>query len=135
MKTLLMDSNAVLPAVRRKGHRQWFLNTADGQGFAVHNAVSGEAVKAYVNHGRWIADCPDCRGAENATLDDPVFMCLGCGNESIGGALRPVEFPDDDTRREIELILNDRKTAHQNWFFDEPVEKLELENSKHGGAS
>lgn len=37
------------------------------------------AVKAYVNHGRWLVGCPRCNSAQYATLSDPRFWCALCG--------------------------------------------------------
>jgi len=137
MKTLMADSHAMIPAVRRMGHRQWYMQTAVATGRTVVDKVAPkkESVDAYISEGRWVADCPGCpagSGAENVTLDDPVFMCLSCGNVLIGGKLRPVRFPEDGERLEIEEQLAKRKIANRHWFPDESVEKLHLENLSIG---
>jgi len=129
METLLKDSNITLPGVRRKGHRQWFLLIADGRGFPVKNALTkDELIEARVDHGRWIANCPDCKGAECVTLDDPVFMCLSCGNEAIGGKLRRVKFPNDQST--IEGLLTSRPLYAQNWDPNETINQLKEENKR-----
>lgn len=137
MKTIMADSNAMIPAVRVNGHRNFYLNTIASMGYKVLDKVAGkrDAVMAYINHGRWVADCPGCpsgSGAENVTLDDPVFMCLSCGNSLVGGKLRPVIFPDEEARVKIEQALAQRPLPNRNWFPDESREKLLLENHSIG---
>ena len=44
----------------------------------------GQPVKAYVNHGRLVADCPDCNGAEILNYDGS-FFCLSCFNDKNKG--------------------------------------------------
>lgn len=131
METLLQDAYIVLPPVRRLGYRGWFLKTALGGGHMVADTIAPRktAVYARVNHGRWIADCPDCEGSECITADDPVFMCLSCGNKDVRGSLRPVLWPDADERSKLERILvlrRDIKT--RNWTYDETVHKMMREN-------
>ena len=50
-------------------------------------------VHARANHGYWIADCPDCAGAQLACPDDHRFMCNNCANVLAGGMWRPVAWP------------------------------------------
>ena len=65
--------------------------------------LSGEAVIARVNLGRWIGDC-ECGGAELVDPGEPRFMCFSCGNLVNGGRYRPVEFPKDRVEIERELV-------------------------------
>jgi hypothetical protein len=75
-------------------------------------------VYAYVNHGRWVADCP-CGGAELVTEDQPL-LCGSCGG------IRPVVWPEDVEG--IERALADRvRQDTQNWRPGESVEMLEVE--------
>lgn len=132
MKTILRDSNVTLPGVRRKGHRPWFLMQADQMGFPVQDTlVARELLKARVDHGRWIVDCPDCKGAECVTLDDPVFMCLSCGNEAIEGKLYKVKFPPSAKRSKVEALLVERPLYAQNWRPEESINQLKKENAKN----
>lgn len=64
-----------------------------------------EIVVARVERGRWIADCPNCGGAEWAA-DGVPFFCFSCGNSDIDGDARTVVFPSN--RREIEVALLER---------------------------
>jgi len=133
MKTLLRDSNFSIPSVRKHGHRNWFTSMAQNHGFKpsgrVHKTMR---VPAQVNHGRWIAMCPFCNGAELVTEDDPVMMCLSCGNEAIGGDFLTVTFPDTADRRKIEDALRERPQFLQNWLPDETPKKIAIENWRAG---
>lgn len=64
-----------------------------------------DQVLARVERGRWIADCPNCNGAEWVAEGVP-FFCFSCGNPDIGGDARMVVFPTN--RREIEVALLER---------------------------
>jgi hypothetical protein len=83
---------------------------------------TGESIYARVNHGRWLADCPVCRGAELVTEGEP-FLCGSCG------ALGKVTWPKDTTK--IETLLEVRPRDNQNWDF-EPVKVLDAENKERG---
>jgi|SRR5688572_12525247 len=46
--------------------------------------------RAYVNHGRWVADCPTtCGGAEELEAGQTMFACEECFQIS------PVDWPSD----------------------------------------
>ncbi len=95
---------------------------------------------AYVNHGRWVADCPFCGGAERVwpegirthkKVPHPFGIAddiLHCGYT---GQTCQVVFPDD--RREIARVLAKRPDdANRNWFAHETVDDLERENAQRG---
>jgi len=100
----------------------------------------GLAANAYINHGRWVVNCPDpeCAGAEVVDPSDPVFMCLSCGNlknKDIEGRIRlySVRFPHN--KLQIEKALLERKDpCVRNWHTEETVDKLKQENKAHGGG-
>lgn len=77
----------------------------------------GAEVVARIDHGRWIADCPDCNGAEYVDPDEPVFFCFGCLNTQYQGQLRPVRFPPPEIRERIEANL--RPEAYNSWSEEE----------------
>ena len=138
MDTLLRDSVVTLPGVQRLGHRQWFTVQAEARGFSVSNKKSShKAIKARVDHGRWIADCPlqrenqACNGAECVTTDDKVFLCLACGNAELGGDLIKVKFPTEKQRKAFEKNLCVRPEANRNWVPGETVKKIAEENRMH----
>jgi hypothetical protein len=68
---------------------------------------TGAPVEARIWQGQWIADC-ECRSASFVDPDEPVFMCFGCGNRANGQKPRPVIFPPEAERKEIERLLLER---------------------------
>ena len=75
--------------------------------------VVGE-VTARVNHSRWIVECPDCRGAQDASRDYLLFYCPDCGNARNQRAWRAVVFPE--YREQIEAALMARaRIEERNW--------------------
>jgi hypothetical protein len=86
-------------------------------------SFTGGKIQAYVNHGRWVADCP-CNGAELVDPDHKM-LCGSCGAE------HDVQFPGPKTRARIEELLDLREPMFRNWTF-EPVSELEAENIEHG---
>ena len=133
METLLIDVNAAIPAARRLGLRAWIERMAKDLGMPFENSMAHcEPYPAAINHGRWIAYCPNCAGSENVGADDPVMMCFSCGNSHLAGKLAPVQFPAE--RRAIEQLLTERPRQNQNWTPDEDVTKLAAENAEHGAG-
>lgn len=68
---------------------------------------SGEAVKARIWQGQWIADC-ECNSASFVDPEEPLFFCFGCGNRLNGQKPRPVIFPPTEERLEIERLILER---------------------------
>lgn len=93
--------------------------------------AAGADVPAYVNHGRWVVECPDCRGAQLACEQDRRFMCNTCGNESIGGRWRAVVWPPFWQGLESVLIRRPDPVT-RNWLPGESVADLASENDDHG---
>jgi hypothetical protein len=87
-------------------------------------------LKVYLNHGRWIAECPDCHGAQLACWTDHRFLCNECGNVAVAGLWRAIIWPDD--REAIETVLDQRSPVNQNWLPGETIEYLRAENAAHG---
>lgn len=77
------------------------------------------AVDAYVNHGRWVADCP-CNGGELVTPGVDM-VCGSCGMTST------VKFPTVKKRGDIDGLLEKRPVFNQNWR-DEDLADLLGEN-------
>jgi len=67
----------------------------------------GKPVYARIWKSQWIADC-ECKGASFVDPDEPVFFCFSCGNFAHGSKLRPVVFPPEAERKEIERLLLER---------------------------
>jgi hypothetical protein len=90
----------------------------------------GEVI-AYVNHGRWVADCPFCASAMLCVPHDPYFWCVECGNYNNQDAPMAVVFPANWP--DIEQTLEMRRDArNQNWKPPETVDELVQENNDHG---
>ena len=109
-----------------KNHTQHILDSLTDGGrrelpFTIHD---GSTVLAYVNHGRWVADCV-CNGAE---IVGPGLEML-CGS---CGARNTVKFPGPSTRDKIESVLLQREPLRQNWYTDETVDELVAQNIEHG---
>lgn len=98
------------------------------------------AARAYVNHGRWVADCPFCGGSErywDGTVQrrKPAPFPFGltdrllyCGYTA---SSCPVEFPEEADA--IDAILSRRPDERtRNWFLHESVDDLLFENLEHG---
>jgi len=89
----------------------------------------GEPVQAYVNWGRWVADCPHCRGgAMVVSRVDPVFWCVKCGMR--GHPWRSVAFPGNADDIEALLVMRP-DMANRNWRPGETVDGLRRENIEH----
>lgn len=89
---------------------------------------------AYVNHGRWIVDCPFCTSAQIAAKTDHRFLCAGdggCGNAQVGGAFVNVTWPKDTDKIEAVLCLRADPNT-RNWLPGETVKDLRRENVEHG---
>ncbi len=86
-------------------------------------------VKAYVNHGRWLWDCPRCAAAQCCTPYDPRAFCADCLNG--GDGWYPVLWPAE--QHAIETLLERRSLDDQrNWALGETVAQLQSENLSLG---
>lgn len=86
----------------------------------IAKGADGVAVQARVNHGRWIADCPYCAGAELVSRKGREFYCLSCGMKENGGKPLPVTFPPD--LAEIDAALARVTEEYQNWSAERGLE-------------
>lgn len=101
-----------------------------GARFDAPLAPKAQAVSAYINEGRWIAECPDCHGAQLAAREDKRFLCNCCGNVAIAGQWRAVIWPKDV--QGIEDALQPRAEVNAHWLPGETVAQLKRENADHG---
>lgn len=114
-------------------------------------------LKARLNHGRWIADCPNCNSADFAVPGED-FACLvealGRAREEFRAVGRdtfsntreellaraveirallphyPVEFPKN--KAAIDAAVAGRPVENQNWEPGETLAFLARENEAHG---
>lgn len=87
---------------------------------------SPESIKAYVNHGRWVADCFWCK---TGMLTRPAWGVAYCGE--CGARYGPglVDYPSDRDQQLIERTLLRRvRREQQNWDDRQSVEELAGEN-------
>lgn len=89
-------------------------------------------LKVYLNHGRWIAECPDCHGAQLACQEDPRFMCNECANVVVGNLWRALEWPTN--RPAIESAVDGRQAKNQNWLPGQGIDDLNRESLVRGKA-
>lgn len=109
----------------------WTAPAPLGQAMTAATAPTGLSVPAYANHGRWVVECPDCRGAQLACRTDLRFMCCECANAAVGGLWRPVTWPVDVAAIEAELEKRpDPET--QNWLPGEALQQLVAEREAGG---
>lgn len=89
---------------------------------------------AYVNQGRWVADCPQagCGGALALVRSARGFLCGNCLNVACGSRYRPLVWPAD--RDEIEDVLAVRLLPEDANWSGESVEAIKDENEAHGVA-
>ena len=93
------------------------------------NKTADPAV-AYIDFGRWLANCPACGGAEYVNYDEKIFYCFNCGNHELNGDARTVNFPAVRERRKIENevmsieVIKRRGTNHiQREFLADVIDK------------
>lgn len=99
------------------------------------DAAAAPAV-AYVNEGRWVADCPTpgCGGAMALVRGAAGFLCGACLNVEAGYRYRPLSWPAAAVIAGVEAALEARLLPGQANWRGERVEDLEAENAAHGLA-
>lgn len=101
-------------------------------------------VTAYLNHGRWVGECPNCPNAEIVIPGSP-FICTaehplvrrGGGDQKAQAILAAIAmnqayeviFPEDKAL--IEKLNSKRKEQNRNWKPGESVKDLVAENLDH----
>jgi hypothetical protein len=96
-------------------------------------APKSAALPAVANRGNWIVQCPDCNGAQLTASEDPRFMCVDCGNASVGVRWRPVVWPAD--HEEISDLLDQRPRELANTEPGETVAEIKQQNGVLDGAT
>jgi len=86
-----------------------------------------QPVQARILYGRWLVDCPVCRGANDVIPSEPVYLCSSCGWPE---RFVMVEFPPEI--REIERLLLKRPIQNRNWQPGETLAFLTAENIAYG---
>ena len=96
-------------------------------------------LKARINHGRWIVDCPICNSAEYVFEGKHLLLCQNCMNDGTD-LFREVTLPANIDK--IEAILNKRQAKeyiagrpnypNRNWEPGQTLDDLEKENKENG---
>lgn len=111
----LMPPAFEIPARLRARKEQVPFHAPEGQ------AANPKAV-AFVNHGRWLVECPFCPSYQYASLDG-LFYCAICLNKAAGHRTVPLKLPVN--AGEITNKLMDRPLPeHRNWLPGETVKDL-----------
>lgn len=121
-----------ITATREERARKGMITPAPVADVGRRVLAAAPPIVAYVNEGRWVADCPLCNGAEWVDLRDPRFFCQSCFNADAGGGFLPVEVPDPEERAEIDTALSRRPAGNQHWTRRETAADLRAENRAHG---
>ena len=80
---------------------------------------------AYLNHGRWVVDCPRDGCPESRLATPGVFICTNCHQ------IATVEIPPE--RAAVDAAVAARPVPQtRNWYPGETVEQLYEENETHG---
>lgn len=109
--------------LRLGSYRDRVDNFALGRGFARGGVLlRGPKAIAYVNHGRWVADCPLNDGGARVVSPDYEFWCIECGNTF------QVEWPDKKTMRDITTVLEQRPDRTTQNFNPTDFAKLHPAN-------
>lgn len=91
----------------------------------------GPVLEAFVNHGRWMVQCPGCPSACLASRRDHRFFCPECSSALDGGHWLPVRWPEN--WQTIERLLGARPDRrNRNWLPGETAEALQAENIANG---
>lgn len=110
---------------RRWGVTRGFAGRDNRNDTAVHD--DNRTVAAYVNQGRWVADCPNCGGGMFTEPGWPRGCCLDCGTSY------QVKHPAERTVAAAEKALLARPVSHRNWNPQtETPARLAAENRKRG---
>lgn len=93
-----------------------------------------DLIPAYMNHGRWLVDCPACRTGWLVRQETPSLLVDvrgGVHTECSCGTVIIVQFPGD--MAEIDRLLGQRSNPeNRNWRPGETVFDLRIENAAHG---
>lgn len=105
---------------------------ADAEAFLerrrIKRVVTGKTVKAYINGGRWVADCPNDNGGIACLPGHDEATCLSCGHAY------KVKWPAAKTMSAaLTVLLAREKPENRNWRpGDESVQDLKAENITRG---
>lgn len=85
---------------------------------------SPEPIEAYINHGRWVADCRWCNTGMLTRPAWGVAYCAECGARYCRGT---VSYPGEFKAAEAILLVRVRR-EQQNWDSTQSIASLAAEN-------
>lgn len=94
-------------------------------------------VAAFVNHGRWVVNCPSERCHAAIRLLDGETVACDCTDDAVcdhmGRCDQPIApiLPRHATRIEAVLLRRPQRDT-RNWLPGETVAHLQAENLEHG---
>lgn len=107
---------------------QVWLPFLERNGIEPHLDEQGREVVPYINHSRWVADCPACNGGMSCWDRNPYTCCLNCGR------MFKVAWKPPKTRAEIVRFLAGQDPNRRNWnaHKGETLENVVLEAAVNG---
>lgn len=98
-------------------------------GRRVHDGL--EPVVAYVNHGRWVADCVECAGGMAVDVHHGEARCFDCGAVYLSAQGRLV-LPSDERTAWLDAVLGARPDVYtRNWMPGESWAAIAAENRRN----
>ena len=115
------------------GYRRWVEKLVnDRWATAVDWEMAGAPLKAWINYSNWAVNCDCCRESVVAEPGEP-FYCPNCENAANGYKARPVDWPDENDRAEIEHMLLLRPNPDTRmWMAGETIDDLKRQNAECG---
>jgi hypothetical protein len=88
----------------------------------------GDRTAAYIDGGRWVADCTACGGGMAAWPAHMQACCLDCGTVHV------IDFPTPPAVKDALDVLALRPELNRHWRCDagETVSELRRQNIQHG---
>lgn len=125
MPAQFLDARAVLNVLDTVQFEARLVEELDKRG--LQREVVDREVPAYLNHGRWLADCPRCNNGM-ALLEGERAVCIECGGSYA------VDWPTPARRTAAARVLGFRdQRSSWNWRpGEESVEDLKAENALRG---
>lgn len=74
----------------------------------IDQPATGKPLPAVIWQGQWIVRTDCCNSASFVDPDEPIFVCFTCANRANDNRPRPVLFPPEAERKEIERLILER---------------------------
>lgn len=138
--TRIATARDTIPALRSNHAltlRDWYTLEGYKTGMTIETGRMGAPVRARVLYGRWLVDCPVCRGANDVDPNEPIYLCSSCywpgvfrAGQVVPAHFAPVEFPRQ--RAEIERLLLERPfIRNRNWRPGESLADLARQTAEN----